>query len=110
MRLFAQAVILSLIPAGKIMVIRVVVGVLVIEVDSAVRAFEESHEHILFNVLWFAVFYITESFLNPFPHIAFNDWLMDAFVYFPLVFRIIQPVLYLIGNAVCPKVDDVIMI
>ena len=92
---------------GKIVVIGIVVGILVIEVRTTIGAFEISGEHVLFNALWFAIFGVAKGFLDILPKRSLNNRVVNIFMNLPVFLRVIQAVFQLIGFAVRPKVYDV---
>ena len=75
-RLTAQSVVLTLVSAGEIMIVGIVVGVLVIKVRPTIRALQQTGEHIFLHMFRFTVFCIAKPLLDAHPDRAFNDWLI----------------------------------
>jgi hypothetical protein len=60
----------------------------VVQVRPAVRTAEQAGEHILPDILGFAVFRAAKTFLHGLPGAAVDDGVVDALVDFPVFLRV----------------------
>ena len=77
MGLAAQAVACPFVPAGEILIVGVIVGILVVEIRSAVGAFQKSGKNAFLRVLWRAHFRAAKGFLYGLPLIPGDHRLVD---------------------------------
>lgn len=107
MGLVAQSVSGPAVPAGIILVFRVVVGVFVVEVCPAIGAFQIPGKNILVKVFCLAELGVPKGLLYALPFGPGDDRLMHVFMYLPFFRGIVQAGFQLIGFAVCAEVYHV---